>query len=230
MNTNEMKLLSDLSDQLKSMNITSSEKDVDADKIIQASIAPVPEALYKLVQVALVQHIAIEQLRNQVLQLKTTLQSQTQASPSTPKGFLDGLKETFLGKPSTPISPAYTQPQPSMMTPPQPAPLHSSGFLGQAMAVGAGVAGGMLLGNAIESLFSPHSSGASAFNAQPNEMVENNYNGSDFSNNDLPDVSQENLTINNQPDSDFDTNDNSSDDDLSNFDDSSSFDDGGSDW
>lgn len=220
MNTNEMRLISELSDQLKSMNISSSEKDVDADKAIQATIASLPDAIYKLVQVALVQHLALEQLRNQVAQLKTSMQSQAQ-SPQPSKGFLDDLKEKFLGRSSTNSNIGTTavpqQSPPSMMASPQTS--HSSGFLGQAMTVGAGVAGGMLLGNAIESLFTHHAS-SSAFNSQPSEVVENNYFGSDFTNNNLPDPSQDDLTINDQSDSS----------DFSGADDFSNFDDGGSDW
>lgn len=173
MSNDEMKLITDLAEQLKAM---STLKDPEADAAIQQHIALIPEALYKLVQMVLIQHMAIDQLRAKI----SAADAQSVQTPPPPKGFLDDLKEKLFSSPApSTISQrgAAQCSQAPVFTPAtdsnQPA---SSGvvpsFLKQAMTVGAGVAGGMMLGNALGSLFQH---GNSASLNQPNEIVENNY-------------------------------------------------------
>lgn len=220
MNQDELKLITDLSEQLKSMNTTA--KDADAQKIITETISSQSDADYKLVQIVLIQNMAIDQLKQQ---LKTAQQT---AAASPPKGFLDDLKEKLFGNNISaaprPLAQNYAaptgaaQPQMSSFSSPQQSVAGSS-FLGQAMTIGAGVAGGMMLGNALESIFTHHG----VAQAMPSETINeyntvNNFDNVDNAN--LPDVSQDNLSIDgNDNSTDFDNNSDSFD---GGFDDSSS--------
>jgi hypothetical protein len=221
MNNTEMKLITDLSEQLKSLPST---KDNDADQCIQQNIASQSDALYKLVQIVLIQHMAIDQLKQQ---LKTAQENQT-AQTTAPKGFLDDLKEKLFGgsnlttqnMQNTPRPTSAYNPTPNMQTTSN----GGSSFLHQAMTVGAGVAGGMLLGNALESLFTSHSANAATLD-NANQFTDVN-NMSNIDNN-LPDVSNDDLSMNGNDYSDSDNSfDSSSDNSFDSFDDSSS----GGDW
>jgi len=216
MNTTEQKLITDLGEQLKSLPST---KDNDADQCISQNISNQPDAIYKLVQVVLIQNMAIDQLKEQ---LKTAQEKQN--TQNAPKGFLDDLKEKLFGQNSSGQNQTNTQRMNSNSIPTQnsqaytqPAAQAGSGssFLHQAMTVGAGVAGGMLLGNALESLFTHNNS---AYAASPENI--NQINDVNNINDNLPDVSNDDLSLdgNDNMDSqenDFDNNDNSFDDSSS---------------
>jgi hypothetical protein len=221
MNTDEMKLITDLSEQLKTM---SNAKDADAEAAIQQHVAILPEAVYKLVQLVLIQHIAIDQLKSKISVLET------KPAPA-PKGFLDDLKEKLFGTApsSTPASSATYTPSAAPNSPQRPAetlsnnPALNSGssFLRQAMTVGAGVAGGMMLGNAIGSLFQHNNTGSFT---PPAENIENNYYSQNPSDNSSADAQNTNYDSNDETNYQ-DATDNSIDD--SSFGDNSSDD---SDW
>jgi hypothetical protein len=139
--------------------------DPEADRFIAAQFNAVPEARYRLTQMAFVQEAALTEAQNRIKRLEYELnqaRAQAQAQPQS-KGLFGGL---FGG--GQPQQPSY---QPQYAPPPQPAYAQGgyqpgmfqsgggSGFLGSALRTAAGVAGGVLAADAISSMFSPHEYG-----------------------------------------------------------------------
>src|SRR5208282_2984235 len=140
--------------------------DRDADALIGEMLNRYPEARYRLTQLAFVQEHALAEAHNRLQQLEAALQQAAQQATPQPQqggGFFSGL---FGGgqRPAPPPQPgpAWNQGAP----PPQYAPgaqpgmfqRSGSGFLGSALTTAAGVAGGMMVSNALMGLFSPHPS------------------------------------------------------------------------
>lgn len=156
--------------------------DREADALIGELFARYPEARYRLTQTAFVQEHALAAAQNRIKQLEYELQQaqaalqQAQTQPRQGGGFLSGL----FGGGSAPARPPAPPPawnqggaQPYQGAPfaqggppPQYAPGYQpgmfqrqgSGFLGSALTTAAGVAGGMVAGNALMNLFSGHRS------------------------------------------------------------------------
>jgi hypothetical protein len=139
--------------------------DPEADRFIADQFNVVPEARYRLTQMAFVQEAALTEAQNRIKRLEyelNQLRAQAQAQPQS-KGLFGGL---FGG--GQPQQPSY---QPQYAPPPQPAYAPGgyqpgmfqqgggSGFLGSALRTAAGVAGGVLAADAISSMFSPHEYG-----------------------------------------------------------------------
>ena len=149
--------------------------DPDADRLIADLFARYPEARYRITQMAFVQEHALVEASNRIQRLQWELQQAQQrqqapggaASPwgqppqqQESRGFFGSL---FGGSRQAP-PPQYSQPQyaPPPPPPPQYAPGYSpgmfaprgSGFLGSALTTAAGVAGGLVAGNALMNLFS----------------------------------------------------------------------------
>ena len=162
--------------------------DRDADAFIASEFARLPEARYRITQMAFVQEHALAEAQNQINRLQWELQNlkQQQAQAPAPAaspwgaaaaqpqpqqgspGFFGGM---FGGRqqaaPPPPPPPQYQQ-QPQYAPPqPQYAPGYQpgmfqprgSGFLGSALTTAAGVAGGMVAGNALMNLFSGNHGG-----------------------------------------------------------------------
>jgi hypothetical protein len=148
--------------------------DREADALIGEMFNRYPEARYRLTQLAFVQEHALAEAQNRIQQLQGALQQAQQAAqqgaqPQQGGGFFGGL---FGGgqRAAPQPGPAWNQgaPPPQYAPPPQPAPQYApgyqpgmfqrpgSGFLGSALTTAAGVAGGMVVGNALMGLFSPH--------------------------------------------------------------------------
>jgi uncharacterized protein len=158
--------------------------DPEADRLIAEQFSRYPEARYRLTQLAFIQEHALAEAQNRMQRLEWELQQARQAAqqvqqpPQQPAGgssggFFSGL---FGGGPrSAPPpqqggpGPAWNQgqgPAPNYQQgappPPQYAPGYQqgmfqrqgSGFLGSALTTAAGVAGGLVAGNALMSLFS----------------------------------------------------------------------------
>jgi hypothetical protein len=175
--------------------------DPEADAHIRTQVARYPEALYRLVQSAFVQEAALGQMKQRLERLQWELEQAQQTQQAQPAqqpargGFLGGL---FGGGASA--APQQTAYQPPPYNPPQPqyAPgmaqpgmvqAGSSGFLGSALTTAAGVAGGLVVGNALMDLFSgPHGGmggmgggfggfgGGFGGQAPVEETIVNNYN------------------------------------------------------
>jgi len=158
--------------------------DREADQYIAQQFQQYPEARYRITQTAIVQEAALAEMANRVNRLQWELeqarhaiQSQPQQSPQQ-RGFFSSL---FGGGQSQPQpqraggpwgggggQPGYGGPQFQPSSPP-PQPQYppnyqpgmfqqrgGSGFLGSALTTAAGVAGGMIAGNALMNAFSGH--------------------------------------------------------------------------
>ena len=138
--------------------------DPEADALIGELFAQHPEARYRITQMAFVQEHALAESQNRIGQLQYQLAMARQAPPPMPAagrgGFLSGL---FGGGGSAPpppwnAAPAAPPPPPAYAPGYQPGMFQrgGSGFLGSALSTAAGVAGGLVAGNALMNLFSPH--------------------------------------------------------------------------
>jgi hypothetical protein len=138
--------------------------DREADSLINDLFARNPEARYRITQTAFVQEHALAEAQNRIRRLEWELAQAKQSAAAAPppsRGFLGGI----FGGSSAPQQPAYAQPQyQAAPPPPQYAPGYQpgmfqrsgSGFLGSALTTAAGVAGGLVVGNALMDMFSSH--------------------------------------------------------------------------
>jgi hypothetical protein len=121
--------------------------DPEADRLIADLMARHPEARYRLTQMAFVQEAALVEMTNRLQQMEWELENaRRQGAAAQNRGMFGGL----LGGGARP---AQMPPRPQPQYPPghNPAMMQRGGpgFLGTAMMTAAGVAGGLLLGNAI---------------------------------------------------------------------------------
>lgn len=160
--------------------------DREADAFIGQAFTQYPEARYRITQLAFVQEHALVEAQNRIQRLEWELQQAQQAAQQAAQrpaggggGFFGGLfgggrqqsapppqgdPRWGQGGPGGAPQQPYYQPQ-AAPPPPQYPPNYQqgmfqqrggSGFLGSALTTAAGVAGGMVAGNALMSLFSPH--------------------------------------------------------------------------
>lgn len=153
--------------------------DRDADAFIAQQFQQYPEARYRITQTALVQEAAFAEAQNRIRRLEWELQQTQQAAqqasqqaPQQQKGFFGSL---FGGGQGQQQRGGFGQPgygqqyQPTSAPPPPQYPPNyqpgmfqargGSGFLGSALTTAAGVAGGMVVGNALMGAFSGHGGG-----------------------------------------------------------------------
>ncbi|GCE81252.1 DUF2076 domain-containing protein [Komagataeibacter oboediens] len=171
--------------------------DPQADQYIGEMFQKYPEARYRITQTAVVQEAALAEAQNQIRQLQWQLQQaqqqiqQLQQQPSQPSsggGFLSGMFGGGQQRAQAAPPPGWGAAAPSA-PPPQPVyppgmqpgmfPARGSGFLGSALTTAAGVAGGMMMGNALTGLFSGHhdAGGFASGMPQPGSETVNNYYG-----------------------------------------------------
>jgi hypothetical protein len=123
--------------------------DPEADRLIAELFERHPEARYRITQAAFVQEHALREAQNRIQELEWEVQAaQAQAQAQQNRGFFG------FGAPRQPVLP----PRPTPLPPGPGAQAMAAnqgrpGFLGGALATAAGVAGGILLGNALMSLF-----------------------------------------------------------------------------
>jgi len=154
MHTEERRLLTDFLDQLK--QVKGFSKDPDADTLINKAVAQQPDAVYLLVQKALLQEQALNAAKAQIAQLQNQV-NQLQSKRSQGGGFLGS--DPWGTSPSRPAPAAAAgSPQASPHAPNMAGPSAGMGFLGTAAATAAGIAGGAFLFQGIESLLH-HGSG-----------------------------------------------------------------------
>jgi len=163
--------------------------DREADALIAEQFQRYPEARYRITQLAFVQEHALVEAQNRIKRMEWELQQAQQAAqqaqPSAPQqqapsggGFFSGLfgggsRQQSAPPPPQP-SPVWNQGAPAQQPyyqsappPPQYPPNYQqgvfqrggSGFLGSALTTAAGVAGGVVAGNALMNLFSGHHGG-----------------------------------------------------------------------
>ena len=149
--------------------------DRDADSFIAQQFQTHPEARYRITQTAIVQEAALAEASNRIQRLQWELDQAKQAIQQAPnsqqsKGFFSSLFGGGAPAPQARPGGAWNQGaapgggyQPSSPPPPpqyppsyQPGMFQrgGSGFLGSALTTAAGVAGGMVVGNALMDAFS----------------------------------------------------------------------------
>ncbi|GAA4503694.1 DUF2076 domain-containing protein [Gluconacetobacter aggeris] len=149
--------------------------DPEADQYIGQMFQQYPEARYRVTQMAVVQEAALVAAQNRIQQLQWQLQQAQQAleaQQQRPAGGGGGLfGGLFGGGQRAQAAPPPGWGQQAAPPPPQPQqgypmgmqpgmfPARGSGFLGSALTTAAGVAGGMMVGNALTDLFSGHHDG-----------------------------------------------------------------------
>jgi uncharacterized protein len=195
MTPQERELITSLMSRLK--KVTGEPKDREAEALIRQSIAEQPDAPYQLVQTVLIQDMALNQAQSRIADLEKQLADAT--AKTQPTSFLGGLSGRAggaappfgpWGQPAQPPSnytpanygPANYAPPPLGGVPAGSGGLGASGFLKSAATTAAGVAGGALLFEGIQSMFGHHADGIlSGVPQQPaiTETVINNYYGDD---------------------------------------------------
>jgi uncharacterized protein len=182
MTPQESSMLEDLVRKVVETKLT--EKDFEAEKLLQQGLGRDPDAIYKLSQTVLVQNLALNHAREQIRQLQ-------QAQPAPPvraTSFLGGLLGHRDPSPPPPQSPYQPVPQPAPVPPPYatatpyavPPSSPAGSFLRSAATTAAGVAAGALAFEGLESLLhGGHGGGwGGAFGsgaAPVEETVINNY-------------------------------------------------------
>ena len=159
--------------------------DREADAFIAEQMQRYPEARYRITQMAVVQEAALQEMNNRLTRLQWELdqakQHQSQpAQPQPSRGLFGSLFGGGSQQPQPPRGnpwgnattgqPGYRGGQPGYggpqyaPPPPQYSPGYrpgmfgggGSGFLGSALTTAAGVAGGMVVGNALMNAFGGH--------------------------------------------------------------------------
>ena len=169
MTPQERQLVDDLFDRLA--RLETAPRDAEAEHTIAEGLARAPNAVYALVQTALVQDEALKRADARIRELTGADEPAAQGG-----GFLDSMRNALTGRTSVPSVRSAPTSEPDQRwnsggayaTPnANPAPFQDGGgsFLGTAAASAAGMVGGALLLNSISSMFGHH--GGSAFAATP---------------------------------------------------------------
>jgi uncharacterized protein len=193
MTPQERDLLTNLVSRLRQSPIQ--QPDAEADQVINDLVRERPDTPYTLAQTVLIQDYALHQAQARIADLEQQIQGQSQAEGG---GFLSAIfgsgKAPQRPQPQREYQPqqAY-QPPPAGYTQPAPGPWGSAApqmfaqapsqpsFLRSAATTAAGIAGGALLFQGIESLFGGHGYGGgfggAGFMPQPGitETGVNNY-------------------------------------------------------
>lgn len=160
MTPQEAQMLDDLVRKVEGTQLT--EKDPDADALLRDGLARDPDAIYKLAQTVLIQNLALEQARAQMQRMQQQLAPPQQQPPARATSFLGGLLHHNAPQVALPPSgqwqnvPSYPQGGPPNYA---ASPAYGGGyapggggFLRSAATTAAGVAGGMLAFEGVESL------------------------------------------------------------------------------
>lgn len=151
MNEQDRQAIEGLFTRLADAERQAGPKDAQAEAFIKQQIGAQPGAPYLMAQTIVMQTYALEQAQQRIGELED--QAETPASSSGGGSFLSGI---FGGGSSansrTSSVPAAGQ-RPSSRGGPMQAPQQGGGFLAGAAQTAMGVAGGVLLGNALGSMF-----------------------------------------------------------------------------
>jgi hypothetical protein len=178
MTPQERELVTQLFDRLASLE--SAPRDPEAEKAIIDGLRRAPNAAYALVQTTLLQDEALRRADERIQALEAQLGGAPAGRPSG--GFLDSMREAFLGPREAPRAGSVPSIRPAPPTAPDPraqdprdqaayapgappgAPLRQGpsfgggSFLGTAASTAAGVIGGSLLLDGIRSMMGEHHS------------------------------------------------------------------------
>lgn len=170
MNAQESTLITELFDRIAQNS--AQQRDQEAEQLIRDKMAANPHAPYVLAQSTIILQQAVSAAQSRIADLEKQL-SETK-SQSQGGGFLSGVGSLF-GAPQPPQPPRPATPPPIPQQAPAPA---GGGFLQNAMATAAGVAGGALLFQGIENLMGHgggFGGGGFASQGQPAEVINNYY-------------------------------------------------------
>jgi hypothetical protein len=173
MTPQEAQMLQDLVGKVEGTQLT--EKDPDAEALLNDGLARDPDALYKLAQTVLIQNIALDQARAQMQRMQQQL-APPQLQPARATSFLGGLlhpgQQPYAPPPQYQAAPPGYPPYGGGGGGGYGPPSGGGGFLRSAATTAAGVAGGMLAFEGIESLLHEGMHGGYC---GPEEVVNNNY-------------------------------------------------------
>lgn len=167
MDQNEKRIIDDLFGKLGHAERQAGPRDAAAEQAIAEALKQQPAAPYYMAQAILVQENALSSLNQRVQELERELAER----PAAGGGFLSGLFGGSAGQTVSQIRPTAAEREPAM--PPgtagrgwsgqgaapgrgwsaQPQAGGGGGFLASALQTAAGVAGGVLLANAVTGLF-----------------------------------------------------------------------------
>jgi hypothetical protein len=165
MNPQESSLINELFDRVA--QTASQQRDQEAEQLIAAKIAANPHAPYVLAQSTIILQQAVTAAQTRIAALEKQV---AEGSPQAQGGsFLSGVANLFGPPQPAPARPVAPPPISTQSVAPQ-----GGGFLQNAMATAAGVAGGALLFQGIENLMG-HGGGFGG-ESQPTEVVNNYYN------------------------------------------------------
>lgn len=175
MDQNERKAVDELFGKLRQVDSQAPQRDAEAEAHIQQQVASLPAAPYYMAQAILVQEHALASMQSRVQELERAAAER----PAGGGGFLGGLfgggtspapRRPAAPPANGPIPPQYLQPnQAAAPGSPWSRPA-GGGFLAGAMQTAMGVAGGMLVADAISSVF--HSGTAEAVELVPEPVPE----------------------------------------------------------
>lgn len=165
MNAEERSMIEGLFDRLKQAEVQAGPRDGEAEALIHNAIARQPAAPYLMAQVILVQEMGLTQLQSRVEELERELAQRPQGS-----GFMGGLFGSVGARPQPAAAAGFGR---SRFPGHQPAmqPGQGGGFMAGALQTAVGVAGGMLLANAVAGMFGGEAQAGEA-PAEPQETDE----------------------------------------------------------
>ncbi len=186
MNPHEQAILENFLDQL--VRVRGTRKIPEVDEMIRRAVDRQPDAAYLLVQRSLMLGQALEETKARLAEYElgqgqgSFLNAGASSAPATPQAVAASAPErSQASRPGS--ASALSGALPAGAPPASPEPLRAggtAGFLGQAAATAAGVAGGEFLFQGLENLFSPHGASAASHEAQsfiPQDVTVNNYYG-----------------------------------------------------
>jgi hypothetical protein len=171
MNQQERSMIEGLFQRLQQAESQSGPRDAEAEALIQDLMALQPAAPYLLAQVILVQEQGLQQLQTRVEALERELAERPQGG-----GFLGGLFGGGRPEPAAPVAPRAADGTgwsnsrfPAQGAPRTQPSVQGGGFMAGAVQTAMGVAGGVLLGNALAGLFGGEAEAAEPPAAAPEE-------------------------------------------------------------
>jgi hypothetical protein len=234
MTPQERQLVAELFDRLAMLE--SNKRDPQAEAAISEGTRRAPNALYALVQTVLIQDEALRSADARIRELEGG-----DAGAPGQGGFLDNMRETFLGRRgSVPSVGGRDAPWQGRAPEPQAgAPSAGGSFLGTAAASAAGVIGGALLLNSFRGMFGGGNQQHGMLDQQAGGGQNSPWSGGNAANSDLArdagvnDIGRGGRGTNDTNDTSndraglFDTASNESDNDESDYEDDGDFDIGG---
>lgn len=157
MNNQEREHISRFLNQLGEIKLSAENKDLEAEQLIRSATANQPDAVYLLVQRALLLEQALQTAKGQLADLQNQLQNRPSAATG---GFLDNDPWGQTATKSRPVPGAerYAMPQTNQQPPVSAFGGGASSFLGNVATTAAGVVAGSFLFQGIENLMGHHAS------------------------------------------------------------------------